>query len=144
MPGLSSSFERSACSAKKLHRELSRFRGDPPSLPGDLERHLIEVLRCIHRDPFDPDLNVRYIKQRCRIKDNNVSSRFRYRLGLTIPSYIEGLRLDAACHLLDSTSVGIFDIAMTVGYAHPQTFYNAFRRRFSCTPATYRARQGQR
>jgi AraC-like DNA-binding protein len=25
-----------------------------------------------------------------------------------------------------------------VGYSHPQTFYNAFRRHHRCTPAEYR------
>ncbi len=131
-------------STQRLADELDLFRHDPPSYPLGLERQLIVVLKCIHLDPFDPDLCVRQIRDRCRISDNNVSSRFRYRLGLTIPSYIESLRLNAACHLLEATPVRVFDIALTVGYTHPQTFYCAFRRKLSCTPVAYRSKSRQR
>ncbi len=122
----------------RLEEELDLFRGQMGKVPEIQDHHIARILLHIHRDPFTVELNVSQVRRCCRIRDNNISSRFRYLLGKTIRTYIEDLRLKAACHLLQASPTGIFDIALAVGYAHPQTFYNAFRRHFRCTPAEYR------
>ncbi|HVG08069.1 MAG TPA: helix-turn-helix transcriptional regulator [Thermoanaerobaculia bacterium] len=104
----------------------------------DLPREIREVLAQIHLSLFDLELNVRSLKSCCRIRDNNVSSRFRYLMGMTIKQYVEGLRMEAAGRLLRSDDVGIFDASIAVGYNSLQTFYRAFGRHYGCTPAEYR------
>jgi two-component system, response regulator YesN len=106
----------------------------------DLPREIREVLGQIHQNLFDLHLNVRYLKSRCRIRDNNVSSRFRYLIGVTIKQYVESLRMEAAGLLLSEADLGIFDVAASVGYYNLQTFYRVFERHFHCTPASYRRR----
>ncbi len=123
---------------EQIETELDRFRGHPPRSSERLSRQLRSILQCIHTDPFAPELNVQEVKERCQVRDNNISCRFRYILGTTIKDYIEELRMRAACHLLTTTAVCVFDIAMSVGYLHPQTFYKVFRRRFACSPTSYR------
>jgi AraC-like DNA-binding protein len=104
----------------------------------DLPREIREILACIHQNLFDLHLNVRLLKSCCRIRDNNVSSRFRSTMGITIKQYVEALRMEAASRLLRDRGIGILDIAFAVGYSNLQTFYRAFERRHGCTPANYR------
>ena len=124
----------------EIEQELDRLRSpDLPRRPS-LSYEIHDALSKIHLDPFDPDLNVKTLRGRCGIRDNNFSSRFRFTVGVTVRRYIENLRLDAAARLLEKLEVEVFDIALSVGYQHPQTFYTAFRRRFGCTPSGYRER----
>ena len=121
-----------------IEAHLDQMRGKAPEsliVPSSDVRRLLDE---IHGDPFDPQLSVKSLKKRCNIRDNNVSSRFRFTYGITIRHYIEQLRLEAATQLLRQLDVGVFDIAISVGYQNPQTFYQAFRKRFQCTPSDFR------
>jgi AraC-like DNA-binding protein len=114
------------------------LRSHPPAqegIPGEIR----EVLRHIHHSLFEQKLNVRYLKCCCRIRDNNISSRFRYAMGITIKQYVEGLRMEAASHLLNRELIGILDVAISVGYENLQTFYRVFSRYYGCTPGNYRS-----
>jgi two-component system response regulator YesN len=132
----------------RLHREsekqlwvdsiLSDFLRENLPAHQDLPREIREVLAHIHQHLFDLRLNVRYLKSSCRIHDNNVSSRFRYLMGLTIKQYVETLRMEAASRLLRREGLCIFDVSVAVGYYTLQTFYRAFERHHGCTPAKYR------
>lgn len=124
-----------AAQQSSIEAELDRFREDICPSSASLPREMREVLAHVHCHLFDPDLNVQTIKDRCRIRDNNVSCRFRRVMGITIKEYIESLRLEAAIRLLEKR-VPVFDVAISVGYDYPQTFYRAFQRRFDCTPAS--------
>lgn len=125
-------------SATQVEEVLDRFRGVPPRV-GAPHFEVQKVLDAIHVDPFDSELNVKRLKKRCHIRDNNISCRFRRVVGLAIKDYLERLRVQAACQLLTLEEVTVFDIALSVGYYHPQTFYNVFRRQLGCTPTHYRA-----
>lgn len=115
--------------------ELSTGHPQPRrELPADIQR----VLSYIEENAFDPELNVQRIKLHCRLRDNNVSSRFRFFLGITIRDYLEARRMEAAADLLLQGTATILEVAFDVGYNNLQTFYGAFRRKYSCTPDTYR------
>jgi len=106
----------------------------------DLPREIREILGQIHQNLFDAQLNVRFLKSRCRIRDNNISCRFRCLVGMTIKQYVEALRMEAASQLLREMKIGIFDVSLAVGYYHLQTFYRVFERCHGCTPAKFRSR----
>lgn len=103
-------------------------------LPEDVRR----VLSHIEENAFDPALNVQRIRLQCGLRDNNVSSRFRLFVGATIRDYLESLRMEAAASLLKQSGATILEVALAVGYSNLQTFYGAFRRKYSCTPDVYR------
>jgi AraC-like DNA-binding protein len=113
-------------------------RNRPPR--SDLPREIRDVLAQIHLNPFDLELNVRRLKSLCRIRDNNVSCRFRHVVGTTIKRYVEALRMEAASYLLRDGGLSVFDVAVAVGYFNLQTFYRAFERHYGCTPAVHRRR----
>lgn len=100
-----------------------------------LPRDVAAVLEFIHAHVFESSLNVNTVKQGCRIKNNNISTRFRIVLGLGIREYIETLRLCAALRLLQDQRFEVYLIAMAVGYEHQETFSRAFRRHFGYPPS---------
>lgn len=121
-----------------IQTELQQFllRLAPP--PGELSWQVRRILAVIHATPFDDDLNVQTLKDRCRIRDNNVSCRFKHEVGVSMREYLEALRLDAAQVLLESGAFNASEVGPAVGYANLQTFYRAFDRRFRCTPGLLR------
>jgi AraC family transcriptional regulator len=121
-----------------MHPVLDEFINENCAPQGDLPREVREFLLHLHRSLFDCDLNIRSLKSSCRIRDNNFSTRFRYVMGMTIKQYVEALRMKAASRLLREEKIGIFDVAVSVGYHNLQTFYRAFERFYGCTPAKYR------
>jgi AraC-like DNA-binding protein len=112
-----------------LLRELPRAASPP--------RDVAAVLEFIHAHVFESSLNVNTVKQGCRIKNNNISTRFRIALGLGIREYIEALRLHAASRLLQGERFEVYLVAMAVGYDHQETFCRAFRRHFGCPPSSH-------
>lgn len=106
---------------------------------GGVSYRVGQLLRRIHADLFDANLSVKTLKGRCRIADNNVSCHFKYEMGMSIRDYVESMRLDAAQHLLQTSSYTAFEVGQALGYCNAQTFYRAFARRFHCTPGRMRA-----
>ncbi len=126
-----------------LDEALRRFRTEQGPEKGQFPREVDEILAVVHDRLFEPDLSVEALRERCRITDNNVSSRFRFATGLTIKGYIQALRMEAAAMLLREHSSAVVDISHAIGFNYPQTFYRAFQSCFQCTPSAYRERARQ-
>lgn len=122
---------------------LEAFRSENRTVkPGGLPRDVGDVLAYIHDHLFDPDLNVNTVRAGCRLRDNNISTRFRMVLGRGIREHIEDLRMRAADQLLRETDLEVYLVAMAVGYDHQETFCRAFHRHFGDSPS--RARENGR
>jgi transcriptional regulator GlxA family with amidase domain len=117
----------------RIARELDRLRAEVEPAAVELPTDVRKILSWIHAHLFDPDLSVAKIRTRCRIRNNNASTRFRLVLGLGVREYIEALRLDLARQFLKENRVEIYLVAMAVGYACQETFCRAFQRRFGHT-----------
>lgn len=60
--------------------------------------------------------------------------------GQTIHKYVRERRLYEAARLLADSDQAIVEIALNVGYAFQQSFTQAFKQKFQCTPQTFRQR----
>ena len=109
---------------------------------GPLSRNVHRLALAIHEKLFDVDLSVKTVKKHCQLYDNNISCYFRREMGMTIKSYIESSRMQAAAHLLIGSTISVSEIACQVGYWHLETFHRVFVRHFGCTPGVYRRGQG--
>lgn len=128
---------------ERIAAALEAFRSENrPRKPDGLPRDVSEVLDYVHDHLFDPELNVTTVRAGCRLRDNNISTRFRLVLGCGIREHIEDLRLRAADRLLRETDLEVYLVAMAVGYDHQETFCRAFQRHFGDSPA--RARETAR
>jgi len=134
----SKSMENSSLRLKqqKILEELERIQilGRPEI--ACLSREVVDVLEFVHTHLFDSTLNVKRVKQCCRIRNNNISTRFRISVGLGIREYIEALRLETALSLLRRHRFEIYLIGMAVGYEHQETFCRAFQRHFGFPPSS--------
>jgi AraC-like DNA-binding protein len=126
---------------------LAQLRADVTSQPrqdeqanqiltGDVRR----IMEFVQAHLCDERLCVKGIKVSCNLHDNNISTRFRMQMGVTIREYIDKARLLLAARLLEDESISAWDVSYVVGYSHVQTFYRGFHREFGCTPGDYRRR----
>lgn len=120
--------------------ELRQFLAADASPLARFSPSVREVLEVIYERVFDPQLTVQEVRRRCRIGDNNFSCRFRHEVGASIKEYVDSLRLRAARHLLERTTLSAAEIAQMVGYSYAQTFYRAYERRYHERPGAIRRR----
>jgi AraC-like DNA-binding protein len=123
---------------ERMKDGLGDFRRSLTDLPEDLPWKMREILEYVHENLFDSELNVSTVRRDCRLRNNNISSRFRCSVGLGLRDYIEAARIEAASRLLRHRDLEIYLISMAVGYDHQETFCRAFQRRKGCTPSEYR------
>ncbi|WP_456430039.1 helix-turn-helix domain-containing protein [Rhodocaloribacter sp.] len=110
-----------------------------PAWPRDVQA----LVSYIHEHLFEENLCVKTIKQGCAVGDRMASARFRLHVGQHITSYFSFHRVEAAKRLLRYEALSITQVALAVGYAHPQTLTMAFRRMTGTTPSACRA-QGKK
>jgi two-component system response regulator YesN len=120
---------------RQVQEALELIRDEIKPETEGLPREIADILRYIYEHLFDPTLSVGSLRVTCRLRNNNISTRFRKILGIGIREYIEALRLEAACHLLRQERCEVYLAAMAVGYFHEETFCRAFHRRFRRSPS---------
>ncbi len=123
---------------QRIDSVLASFRDEIPPPPQSLPREMREILDCVQRHLFESDLNVSLVRERCRLRNNNVSTRFRCSVGIGLRDFIEVGRIEAAKQLLGHRDLEIYLIGMAVGYECQETFCRAFQRQVGCPPSEYR------
>jgi AraC-like DNA-binding protein len=121
-----------------IEDELQKFQKMLAIEEDSLPREIRDILHCVHEHLFEQDLNVNLVKERCRVRNNNITIHFRFKMGIGLREYIEEKRLLAARELLKHGDIEIYMIAMSVGYAHPESFNRAFKRHMGCSPSEYK------
>jgi transcriptional regulator GlxA family with amidase domain len=129
---------------QQIERELRQYLDDVRSTSPPVPLQISRLLAYVHEHLFEPELNVKVVKARCRLHDNNVTLRFRSAMGTGLREYIEQLRLEAADRLLGSQSYPVYVVAMAVGYSYPETFCRAYQRQFGRQPSGQCGRRAQR
>jgi transcriptional regulator GlxA family with amidase domain len=74
----------------------------------------------------------------------NFTRVFRSEVGVTPAAYVERIRLDSARRLMESTSLGVEQIASEAGFGTAESLRRAFARGVGLSPREYRARFGAR
>jgi AraC-like DNA-binding protein len=121
-----------------LKEKLDHFKAALAVGNASWPRDIRMLLEYIHAHLFEPTLKVSAAKRRCDVKNNNISTYFRQTVGMGMREYIEHRRMQTATQLLAHKELEIFLIGLGIGYAHEESFARAFRRRFGCSPSTYR------
>ena len=95
-------------------------------------------------DHLDHDLTVDALARRTRMSPRTFARSFRAETGTTPAAYVEGLRIEAARRLLETTDLTVETVAKQIGLQRVETLYRAFRRRVGTTPDRYRQHFGRR
>jgi transcriptional regulator GlxA family with amidase domain len=86
------------------------------------------------------DLSLERLAAHVGMSSRSLTRVFRAELGTSPAAYVERIRLEVACHALETTDDPLKAIADRVGFGTPESLHRAFRRRLSVTPGEYRAR----
>jgi transcriptional regulator GlxA family with amidase domain len=94
-------------------------------------------------DHLDADLCVDALAARAGMSKRNFTRAFRRETGSSPAAYVEQLRIETVCRLLETTDLTVGAVARRVGIRHAETLHRAFRRRVGTTPDLYRQHFGQ-
>jgi AraC-like DNA-binding protein len=103
-----------------------------------------EALAYIDAHLADADLSVELISRTLDVNASYLAHLFAVQTGIRMSQYIATQRMDQARHLLLTTDHPIKQVAFDVGYANPDWFSQAFRKRFGVTPSSFRANHAPR
>lgn len=107
---------------------------------GDLEREIIQVYI---RENFETNtLCLNDIARHANISPAYLSSLFKKVSGQSISDTITALRIESACHYLESTSLSLKEISTKCGYTNQYYFSNSFKKKLGMSPSAYREARG--
>lgn len=96
------------------------------------------MLKYIHEHLFEETLTVEKVKESCRLRNNNITTKFWQNVGTGTREYIVSQRLKAAASILHATEVSMYQVAFAVGFTE-EAFSKLFKKKYGCTPLNYRS-----
>ncbi|MBO7170199.1 MAG: helix-turn-helix domain-containing protein [Clostridia bacterium] len=78
------------------------------------------------------------ISKHLSFSPSHVSHTFKKETGRSIPAYLTELRLSDACSLLQSSSLSVTEIALSVGFSDANYFSMVFKRSLGVSPLEYK------
>lgn len=110
----------------------------PAVLGGAAVRALIKRAAAYISARLDAELSVAEIAGALHVSAGHLRNEFHRQTGGSIGRYVRYLRISRACMLMDTTALGLEEIARRCGYASVYSFSRAFKRDRGCTPSEYR------
>lgn len=90
------------------------------------------------KNNLNKTLPIREIAQQFSMSQRNFTRRFKEATGKTPIAYIQDMRINTACDLLQSSNLSIGGIADKVGYNDASHFTQIFRKKLQVSPREYR------
>lgn len=104
------------------------------------DNDLIEKIDAmIDANIFTPDFSIAQIADAFSFSVNYLRSLYKAGAGESLSARITRKRVEAACHLLDSTNESIESITMKLGFSTRNYFFTFFKKHTGMTPAQYRS-----
>ena len=86
----------------------------------------------------NPDICVQSIADKFKMSAKYLSYSFKEYTNVSILVYLQKKRLEAACGLLENTTLSISDIVFRIGLENENYFYTLFKKNMGVTPKQYR------
>lgn len=102
------------------------------------EDELLEKIKRFVQLNYANALSVDLIAAHVNYSRSFVSHFFKQHVGISLPQFVNELRLRRACELLSQTDMSNEQIAMSVGYSDALYFIKVFKRYMLMTPQKYR------
>ena len=94
------------------------------------------LLYCM--DHYREPLSLRQVSDALGISESHISHLFSNSLGISFPNYINGLRLNDAVKMLETSRTNIIDVANQSGFSSLRSFNHIFAKHYNMTPSQYR------
>jgi transcriptional regulator GlxA family with amidase domain len=89
-------------------------------------------------DHLGDDLSVTIMAEQVGMSTRTFARVFRQEMGVTPAAYVEGVRVEAARRLLETTPCGLAEVARMCGFGTVETMHRVFKRTVRVTPGEYR------
>jgi transcriptional regulator GlxA family with amidase domain len=89
-------------------------------------------------DHTGDDLSVTVMAEQVGMSTRTFARVFRQELGVTPAAYVEGVRVEAARRLLETTQRAVAEVARMCGFGTVETMHRVFKRTVRVTPGEYR------
>jgi|UniRef100_UPI003F8218F0 two-component system response regulator YesN len=100
---------------------------------------LVEEIKEYIREHYcEPDMGLSRVGGEFRMSESYLSTLFKEQSGGNFADYVEALRIERACELLQNTDNTVNDVADAVGYNSVQSFRRAFKRVKGVSPKEVR------
>ena len=106
------------------------------------QREAVTAVVAYLRENYPAHITLEDLAMRIFMNKDYLNRIFREEIGLPIKAFLQKLRVDEACRLLDSTDMPVSQVAVACGFGDMKTFYAAFKRQAGITPGKYRSRRG--
>lgn len=103
-------------------------RNDP------MQREILTYLQYNYAEP----LRLETLAEQFHLSEKYLSRYFKQHFHLTLTQYLMHLRLTHACHLLESTSLPVTEVALQSGFPNVSHFIRCFHRTYQMSPLQYR------
>ena len=104
------------------------------------ERDPVRELQAWIVEHPDAECTVERLAERIGMSTRHFARVFRGEVGVTPAAYVEGVRVEVAQRLLETTSLPVDEIARAAGFGTVETQRRAFARRTGISPREYRDR----
>jgi transcriptional regulator GlxA family with amidase domain len=104
------------------------------------ERRNLQELQAYIVAHLNDDLSIERLANVCSMSPRNFSRVFKNDLGMSPGSFVRAVRLDEARRLLESTELGVGEIAARIGCGDESTLRRWFVEQFGISPVQYRER----
>lgn len=103
-----------------------------------VQRDTFAYARQYLRDHYANPVTIQSLSERLGVSRSTLHEQFTSRLGLSPQQYLMQLRLEAACHALETSQMSIDEIAASCGLRDKSYFSKVFKGRFGMPPGAFR------
>ena len=95
------------------------------------------IKKCIDDNFTCTDFSIDHISRELSYNKKYISHIFKKEMGVSIIEYINTIRIQTACTMMEQNFTSVSDIANKCGYADPQYFSRIFKQKMSVSPLAY-------
>ncbi len=102
-------------------------------------KSLVAAQKYMEQHYCDSDLSLENVAEAVGINPTYLSKLFIHNMGIGFVTYTNTLRVEKACHILETNDMAVKDIAQAVGFNSQQNFFRVFKKIKGVTPGQYKA-----
>lgn len=96
------------------------------------------IQRIVLHNYSDVDMDLTGLAGMMKMSSKQLSRIFRDNTGMSLPDYINAVRMQKAAELLESTDLSVSKIAARIGILNETYFFTMFKKHFGASPSAYK------
>ncbi len=118
--------------------QIEEVSSDKNISPSECQQYFIEKAIKYIKDHFKEKLTLKKVASVVYMNPKYFSQVFKKEIGVSFSEYVNTLKIQHACRLLETTDFPAYRISMECGFSDPSYFSRVFSNQMNMTPQTYR------